>query len=108
MRLKWGKWLTTWATFRKRLPSIFATLSSILGALTAADIITLLPRNVGVALTIAGALVAAGSRSVKTGSHGDDYVQQLVPDRRGTGTRTGELPATEPRPLVADHDDGLG
>ena len=98
---RWGKWLTTWATFKKRLPSLTWAATILLALATDANVIAVVPERWHFALRylIAGATAALlYTKSVATGAHAADYERGLVPDRRGTGTRTGELPVPAAAP----------
>ena len=111
MTLRWGKWLTTWSTFKKRLPSLAWAATILLAMATDANVVAVVPERWHFVLryVVAAATMALlYTRSIATGSHGADY-GTIVEDRRGTGSRTGEMPtAGEARPLVTDHDEGLG
>lgn len=107
LSLRWGRWLTTWATFRKRLPSLGVAATLLLAAATDANVIAIVPDRWHFLLryVVAGCTLALlGTRSVATGSHGEDYTSGLLADRRGTGERAPvPIPVTPPAPHgVAD------
>jgi hypothetical protein len=120
VRLRWGRWLTRWATLKKRIPAILAGVGVFGSALADPSVIAAVPAKYTPLRLMLGAVctvVLMVARSVKTGSHGEDYVVGLVADRRGSGTRTGEMkaatdtdaPASDSSvPPTGEHFTGLG
>lgn len=99
-------WHDRWCVLRKRLPSLTAAATIIVAAGADANVVAAIPERFHpwLRVVLAGATgVLLWTRSIAPGAHGADYEVGLVPDRRGTGTRTGELPTTAAPAASAPH-----
>lgn len=100
-------WHDRWCLLRKRLPSLTAAATIVLATANDANVVAIVPERFHYLLRYligAATLALLWTRSVAPGAHGVDYEVGLVPDRRGTGARTGEL-AT---PTALGNDDLAG